>query len=256
MKSIIVANWKMNPSVSKEGEQLFGSINKELKKAKKTTMVICPPFIYLPDLFRSFFKSKKTQIKLGAQDCFWEEQGSYTGEISCSMLKKLGCKYVIIGHSERRGFLNETNQMINKKIKAALTIGLQPIICVGEKGEENKNNKTVVVLKSQIENAFKGLSKKQIQDLIIAYEPIWAIGTGKACSSNEAHVTRLILQKIISQKYSRPLAQKIKMLYGGSVNSSNIKEYLKDAGFQGVLVGGASLKAKEFVKIIREASTL
>lgn len=245
MKTFIIANWKMNPQKLTDAKLLLDPIIKQLKNTKKTEIIICPPFLYLPIVKEQI----EQNIKLGAQNCFWEKQGAYTGEISLLMLKNIGCKYVIIGHSERRTILNESNQMINKKIVAALDSCLKPIFCVGEKKQDKEKNKISIVIKNQIEQGLKKITKKQILDIVFAYEPIWAIGTGKSCLPDEAKVARLLLQKIIAKKYSNQLAQKIQIIYGGSVNSLNAKDFIKEAGFQGVLIGGASLNAKEFVKI-------
>jgi triosephosphate isomerase len=252
MKTLIIANWKCNPLTAKSAEDLFRSLKKALGKTRKAEVVICPPCVYLAKLSELLARYKKTRIKLGAQNCFWEDMGSYTGAISPIMLKNLSCKHIIVGHSERRKFVNETNQMINKKIQIILSTGLIPILCIGERKQDKENNKISITLKSQIENALKKVSKKDIAKVIFAYEPRWAIGTGKPCSPDEACVARLIIQKIITQKYSRQIAKKIQILYGGSVKGDNVASFVKDAGFQGVLVGGASLDPNEFAKIIKE----
>ncbi|MCK4354908.1 triose-phosphate isomerase [Candidatus Parcubacteria bacterium] len=252
MKTLIIANWKCNLLTAKSAEELFKLLNKGLRKIRKAEIVVCPSFIYLPKLSELLLRRKKTRIRLGAQNCFWEGKGSYTGEVSPIMLKNLGCKYIIVGHSERRKFLNETNQMINRKVQAILSFGLIPILCIGETKEDKEKGKISIVLRSQIENALKKVSKKEIGKIVFAYEPRWAIGTGKACSSDEACVARLLIQKIIAQKYSQPTAKKIQILYGGSVNSANVASFVKDAGFQGVLVGSASLDPNEFAKIVKE----
>jgi triosephosphate isomerase len=252
MKTLIIANWKCNPLTLQSAEELLRALNKGLRKTRKAEVVVCPPFVYISKLSESLSRWKKTRIRLGAQNCFWEDIGSYTGAISPVMLKNLSCKYIIVGHSERRKFLNETNQMINKKIHTIFSSGLIPILCIGEKKQDKENGKIFVVLKSQIENALKKVSKKDVDKVIFAYEPKWAIGTGKPCSSDEACVARLIIQKIITQKYSQQIAKKIQILYGGSVKGDNVKSFIKDAGFQGVLVGGASLNPAEFAKIIKE----
>ena len=252
MKTLIIANWKCNPLTLKSAEDLFRSLRKGLRKNRKAEVIICPPFVYIAKLSELLSKWNKARIKLGAQNCFWEDMGSYTGATSPIMLKNLSCKHIIVGHSERRKFLNETNQMINKKIQIILLSGLIPILCIGERKQDKENNRISVVLKSQIENALKKISKKDIAKVIFAYEPRWAIGTGKPCSPDEACVARLIIQKIIAQKYSQQIAKKIQILYGGSVNGDNVESFVKDARFQGVLVGGASLNPAEFAKIIKE----
>ncbi len=205
MKPLIVANWKMNPPSLKEAERLFAAV----KNIKGAQVIICPPFIYL-----SAIKAN------GAQDVFWENRGAYTGEISPAMLKNIGVKYVIIGHSERRKHQKETNEIIAEKLKVALKVGLKPILCIDKVSQIPKN----------------------IKGLIIAYEPLFAIGTGKACSPQRAKKMRLAINKA---------AGRALVLYGGSVNSQNAKSYTKEAGFQGLLVGGASLKSKEFIDIIK-----
>jgi len=246
MKPIILANWKMNPVTTNEAENLFKEVEKSLEDSKKAEVIICPPFIYLP-----LFQNKKSNIKLGSQDCFWDPStggGAFTGEISVLMLKNLNCQYVIIGHSERRQFLNEHNHLINKKVKAVLDKKLIPILCLGENKDEK--GKIQTILKKQLEAGLKGIKKDNIEKVILAYEPVWAIGTGQACSLDEAKIARIFLKKILSQKYSRSIAEKIMILYGGSVDSSNAQDFIKEAGFQGVLVGSASLNPQEFIKLI------
>ena len=222
MKKIIVANWKMNPASIHEAKKLFNAV-------KKTNAVICPPFIYL-SLFKYRF--------LGAQNCHWEQLGAFTGEASPKMLKDLGCKYVIIGHSERRKHFKETDEMINRKLKAALRIGMIPILCIGEKKGENAEK----IVDSQINKDLKSIAKNDLKKIIIAYEPIWAIGTGNFCSTEKANKVRQFIKGKMNNK----------ILYGGSVDSSIANNYTK-AGFDGLLVGGASLNAEEFIKINKNA---
>jgi len=240
MKPLIVANWKMNPQTLAEANRLFNSVKNGVKNIKKVEVVICPPFLYLFDFLSRWIKSQI--LKLGAQDCFWEEKGAFTGEVSPTMLKDLGCKYVIIGHSERRA-LGETNEMINKKIRAVLKANLRPILCIGETEKERKEEETKKVLKNQLEKSLNCLISQSLNRLIIAYEPVWAIGTGRACGIPEAQAVDLFLKKIIKN---------VSILYGGSVNSQNARNYIKKAGFQGLLVGGVSLNAKEFIKIVKD----
>lgn len=217
MKPLIVANWKCNPKSLFEAKKLFDSVAK--KKTKNLTAVICPPFVYLPEL-------KKNSLKLGAQNVFFEEKGAYTGEISPLMLKSIGCSYVIIGHSERRKHLKETEEIIGKKVNLSLKLGLKTILCIAD-------------LK-QLKNSLKRI--KLNENLILAYEPVFAIGTGKACSLSQAKRMRMAIKK--------ELPKDIPVLYGGSVDSQNAGKYIKEAGFQGLLVGSASLKANEFSKIL------
>lgn len=246
-KLIIVANWKCNPTTLKEAKVFFHSLKSQLEKSvnilKNVKVVICPPFVYLPYFQKLALKS--TIFFLGAQDCFWEEKGAFTGEISPLMLKDLACQYVILGHSERRQLLNETNEMIGKKLEAVLRAKLKPILCIGETAKERKKGVTFKVLKEQLKKTLRNFSipKSFSLEIIFAYEPVWAIGTGKPCQPKEAKEVLLFLKKFL---------KKGKILYGGSVNSKNAPDYIK-IGFDGLLVGSASLIAKEFVQIVKNA---
>jgi len=258
-KTLIVANWKMNPQSLAEAEQLFGSVQKGIKGVKNVEVVICPPFVHLSILGASTFASTRRSyggLAFGSQDVFWEEKGAFTGEISSKMLKDSGCQYVIIGHSERRRYFNETDEMINKKLNAAIIEKLNPILCIGETQQERKKGKTKEILKRQLTNALKKTSDfiLHTSDFVIAYEPIWAIGTGKACSPAEAKRAGDFIRSAVSKIYNKKFAENISILYGGSVNSKNAKSYIFEADFQGLLIGGASLKAKEFIKIIKSVS--
>jgi len=250
MKPLIVANWKMNPSTLSEANKIFDAVRDGIKKEKKVEVVICPPFVYLEGLRRD------SKLKIGAQDCFWEKTGAFTGEISADMLGRLGCRYVIIGHSERRNCFKESDLMINKKIKAALESKLKPILCVGETKQEKNKRKFSTIIGVQIDKAFKKIPQVQISDVIIAYEPIWAIGTGKACPPAQAQIISFFIRKIVTRLYGRNKAEKIPVLYGGSVNRNNALDYLKKSEMKGLLIGGASLKAEEFVGIIKDISNL
>ena len=244
MKPLIVANWKCNPTTIKEAKELFDSVKKGIKNIKKAEVVICPPFLYLKELKEPSSLKKRNSVPLvGAQNCFWEQKGAYTGEISPSMLRDFECKYVIIGHSERRKYFGETDKMINKKLKAALREKINPILCIGETKEEREQGMTESVLKRQLACGLEDISKTRFPQIVFAYEPIWAIGTGKACDVEEAQKMGLLIRKIISKN--------ARVLYGGSVNSKNAVEYIKEAGLGGLLVGGASLDAKEFIKIVK-----
>ena len=212
----------MNPDSIKEAKKLFNAV-------KKTKAIICPPFVYLPFLKYKF---------LGAQNCHYEQSGAYTGEVSPKMLKDLGCKYVIIGHSERRKYFKETDEIINKKLKAGLKTGLIPILCIGEK--RGKNPKRVI--NNQLKTDLKGINKKDLKKIIIAYEPVWAIGTGDFCPIEKAKKAREFVEEKLNNK----------ILYGGSVNSKIARDYIK-VGFDGLLVGNASLDAKEFIRIVKNA---
>jgi triosephosphate isomerase len=244
MKPLIVANWKCNPSNFKDAKRLFTSVTKAIKNLKNIEIVICPPFIYLPYLIELSCYTLKP--KVGAQDCFWEEKGAFTGEVSAKMLKNLGCDYVIVGHSERKKYFAETNEMVNKKLKAALKAKLKPILCIGETEKEREAGRTFKVLREQLKRALNRINIQSLRDLIIAYEPVWAIGTGKPCRIKEAMEANFFIKKIV---------KKIPILYGGSVNSKNASNYIKESKFQGLLVGGASLNPKEFIKIVKSCST-
>lgn len=233
MKPLIVANWKMNPVTIKEAEELFNSIKQGVKDIENVETVICPPFIYLPLL---------KGLTLGAQDCYWEKKGAYTGEVSVAMLKEVGCKYILIGHSERRKYFNETDEIVNRKVKTTLGAGLIPIVCIGETEEERELDKTEGVLEKEIK---EGLNGVDVSKIVIAYEPIWAIGTGNPCDVEEAQRMKEIIKKMVSKK--------IRILYGGSAKANNAEGYLKQAGFDGLLVGGASLDSKEFIKIVNNS---
>jgi len=246
MKKFIIANWKCNPSTEKKAKQLFLSVKKGLKKKENIEVVICPPFCYLPVI-----NTNLSFLKLGAQNCFFEDKGAYTGEVSCEMLKSLKCKYVIIGHSERRKIFGETDEIINKKIRKALKFGLEPIFCIGETLEEKQQNNTFKILEKQIKKGLEKVSKKEIQKIIIAYEPIWAIGSDNPCEEDQAMTVALFIRKFISRLYNKQIAKKIRILYGGSTNSQNASNYLRNSEIQGLLVGGASLQAKEFIKMIK-----
>jgi triosephosphate isomerase len=246
MKPLIVANWKCNPLALQEAKRLFNTVKNGLKKVRNAEVVICSPFTFL-----SFFSSSKN-VKLGAQNCFWEKSGSFTGEISPWMLNDLGCDYVILGHSERRIVFDETDEMVNKKLKAAISVKLRAILCIGETEREREEGKTQEVLKSQIEKGLKDVSKGEIEKINIAYEPVWAIGTGKPCDVEEAQKIALLIRKMINQRYSPSVAKNLRVLYGGSVNSENARPYIKEANLNGFIIGGASLKPKEFIKIVKE----
>jgi triosephosphate isomerase (TIM) len=245
MKPLIIANWKMNPKSAEEATALFDLIEKSAQEAREVEVVVCPSSIYL-----SVVKSGIT--KLGGQNCFWEREGAFTGEVSPQMLKFLGCEYVILGHSERRKYFQETDEMIGKKIKAALEAGLSPILCVGETEEQRIAGETEGILKNQLESAIGAINdlKFEVKNLNIAYEPVWAIGTGNACGTEDAKKANLFIREILFSIFGEEV-KKIRILYGGSVKADNSATYLKKSDFNGLLVGGASLNADEFDKIIK-----
>ncbi|MFQ6057673.1 MAG: triose-phosphate isomerase [Anaerolineae bacterium] len=247
---IIAGNWKMNKNLQ-EGMALVEEMTGPLEAIQGVEKVLCPPFILLPLLAE---RLKGTSIGLGAQNMHWEEKGAYTGEISPHMLQGL-CQYVILGHSERRQYFGETDEGVNRKIKAALAHGLIPIVCVGENLEQNEAGLTSQVVSGQVMAALEGLTAGEAQGLIIAYEPIWAIGTGKAATGAGANaVIGLTIRGALAELYGEDTAQAVRVQYGGSVNPQNIAEFMTQPDIDGALVGGASLKAADFVAIVRQAA--
>lgn len=245
-KRLIIGNWKCNPSTLKEAKRLFLTILKKIKKKKTIEVGICPPFVYLYPLSNL---DRKKKIVLGAQDVFFEIGGPFTGQISPKMLKDLGCKYVIIGHSEKRKF-GEDDQLINKKIQISLKSKLIPIFCLGETLEEKEKGKNFERVSIQIQEGLKGITKKEIEKIVFAYEPVWSIGTGLACQIDDVFSMTIFIRKILSQKFHIKNSQNVYILYGGSVDSQNAKRYIEDAKVDGLLVGGSSLKPEEFLEII------
>ena len=246
---MIAGNWKMNTTVS-EAVGLVNEMRPELDKIANVDKVICPPFISLAAVGELI---KGSSIKLGAQNLYSENKGAYTGEISPLMLADL-CEFVIIGHSERRQYFNESGEIVNKKLLAALRVGLKPILCIGERLEENEAGKTEDVIAEQLRSSLVDIDYPT--GLVIAYEPIWAIGTGKAATGKQANETIGFIRQTISQKYSREIAQEMRILYGGSVTASNTAEFINQPEIDGALVGGASLKADEFLSIVKQASEI
>ncbi len=233
MKNLIVANWKMNPSEKKQAEEIFNKIKSGIGSLK-SEVVVCPPFVYLPLL---------NGITLGAQNIFYREGNAFTSGISGEMLKDLGVEYVIIGHSESRKYLKETDEVINIKIKEAIKFGFKIIFCIGETAEEKDGDKKNEVLERQIKTGLQGV--ENLDDINIAYEPVWAIGTGNNCSAEETKQTIEFIRGFVGAN--------TRVLYGGSVKSENSGDYIKKAGSDGLLVGGASLNSEEFIKIVKSA---
>jgi triosephosphate isomerase (TIM) len=243
---IIAGNWKMNTTVD-EAVNLMRTMKDRLERIHGAEKVVCPPFVSLTSV-REILKG--SSIGLGAQNMYFEEKGAYTGEVSPVMLKGL-CQYVILGHSERRGYFGETDAMVNKKIKAALRSGLKPIVCVGETLQENEASKTQEVLDRQTRAALEGLSS--LQNVVIAYEPIWAIGTGKAATEEQANSTIGFIRRVVAELYG-PASKELRIQYGGSANASNIAALMSQPEIDGALVGGASLKADEFISMVEQAA--
>lgn len=244
-RKVIAGNWKMN-MLPNETINFIDELSKKVKNAN-CDIVLCVPYT---DLFYAWHTLEGTNIHLGAQNMHWEESGAYTGEVSGEMLKSIGVEYVIIGHSERRAYFVETDETVNKKIKAALKYGLKPIVCVGETLEQREASETNNVITKQTELALQGLEKEQVENIIIAYEPIWAIGTGKTATPEDANNCIKYIRNKIEELYGKDVAETVIIQYGGSVKSSNAKELFSTSDIDGGLVGGASLKADEFAKII------
>lgn len=218
-----------------------------LVKDTKNEVILCVPYT---DLFYALLTAQNTNIKIGAQNMHWEENGAYTGEVSGKMLKVIGVEYVIIGHSERRGYFAETDETVNKKIKAAFANELKPIVCVGETLSQREEGKTEEIITNQTRLALEGLSNEQVKNTIIAYEPIWAIGTGKTATSEDANNSIKAIRKEIEDIYGKEVSEEVIIQYGGSVKSTNAKELFETSDIDGGLVGGASLKVEEFSKIV------
>lgn len=246
---LIAGNWKMNTTVP-EALELVKAMKDELEKVTSVEKVICPPFVSLSPVKELL---KGSAIKLGAQNLFFAEKGAYTGEISPVMVADL-CEYVIIGHSERRQHFRETGDVVNKKVIAALQAGLTPILCVGERLEENEAGKTEEIVADQLNSALAGVEEPE--GLTIAYEPVWAIGTGKPATGEQANGTIAFIRRNVAGLYGEKMAQEIRILYGGSVNSANAAEFMQQPEIDGALVGGASLKASEFLSIVNQTSVI
>ena len=244
-KKVIAGNWKMN-MLPNEAIEYIEKLSK-LVKDTNNEVVLCVPYV---DLFYALLTAQNTNIKIGAQNMHFEEKGAYTGEVSPKMLKAINVEYVIIGHSERRQYFNETDETVNKKVKAAFENGLKPIVCVGETLEEREEGKTADKITMQTELALKDLTPEQVQNTIIAYEPIWAIGTGKTATSEDANNSIKEIRKKIAEIYGQNIAQRVIIQYGGSVKSKNAKELFNMSDIDGGLVGGASLDPQEFSKIV------
>ncbi len=248
-RPLIAGNWKMNTRLE-EAENLVRAMLAELNSIDSVEKVLCPPFISLAAIKELI---KGTSIMLGAQNMHFEDKGAYTGEISPLMLVDL-CDFVILGHSERRQYFAETDEIINKKVKKALESGVKPILCVGETLEDNEAGKTEHKITRQVNAGLGGINPTS--QLVIAYEPIWAIGTGRAATGKQANATISLIRSILANSWNKEIAKAIRILYGGSVTSNNVAEFITEADIDGALVGGASLKADEFVSIIRQTASL
>ena len=243
--ALVVANWKLNPIGFSEAKNLLTELKKKLKKVNNTTIVVAPPFLFISDFSKSL---KSGEIKLGAQDVFYEEIGPFTGEISVGQLVGFGVSHIIVGHSERRA-LGETDEQVNKKIQAIIKRRITPIVCIGEKNRDEQGA-FFNDIEAQIKGLAKGLLAKDIVKVVIAYEPIWAIGTGKTATVEDVKEMQLFIVSTLTKLYDRKTAEKVTLLYGGSVKASIAKELYEQGGMSGFLVGGASLNANEFSGIV------
>ncbi len=251
-KPIIAGNWKMYKTIN-EAIDLANGLKRELFKVNfaAVDVVLCPVFTALSEVAEVL---NETDIQLGAQDIYWQEEGAFTGEVSPLMLKDAGCQYVIIGHSERRQFFGETNEAVNKKIKAALKHGLTPIVCVGENLRERESNNTFKVIQDHIKGGLVDISAEDMLKTVIAYEPVWAIGTGKTATPDQAQEVHKFIRDLLRKIYGEELACNIRIQYGGSVKPENITELMGKPDVDGALVGGASLKVDSFSLIVTKAS--
>lgn len=245
-RPLIAGNWKMNLDRA-SAVALAKELVKEEKCAEEVDLAVCPPSIYL-DAVGSVVAG--SEIGLGAQNMYHQPKGAYTGEISASMLCDLGCRYVILGHSERRHILRETSDQVNDKVHAALEAGLTPIVCVGELLAERQSGRTLLVIRRQFDGSFSGLSAEQMSKVVIAYEPVWAIGTGEVATPQQAEEVHLDLRKIVAERYNTEVAETVRIQYGGSVKPDNAADLLAQPNIDGALVGGASLRAGEFLGIV------
>ena len=248
-KKVIAGNWKMNKDLN-ESQNLVSGIIGGLGNDNKCEVIVCPPFTSLREVHLLI---KNTPIKLGAQNVYFENEGAFTGEISAGMLKSVGCEYVIIGHSERRTIFGETDELINKKIKKALASDLKVIFCIGESLTQREEGTTNNVVESQLQKGLVGISSEELKNVIIAYEPIWAIGTGKTATPEQAQEVHAFIRQYITGKYSKESAEKMIIQYGGSVKPDNASSLLYQPDIDGALVGGACLKADSFLSIIASA---
>ncbi|MBL7075636.1 triose-phosphate isomerase [candidate division KSB1 bacterium] len=251
-KLIIAGNWKMNKTAL-EAEGLVKDLVSNIGSVQKTDVVICPPFTALETVGRLI---DGTPIALGAQNMHWEEKGAFTGEISADMLKALGCRYVILGHSERRQYFGETDEGVNKKLRAALEAGLQPIVCVGETLKEREARVTEKVLSDQLKGVFRNFAVEELGDVILAYEPVWAIGTGRTASPQQAAQVHRFIRGILGDLFTPHWAQGLRIQYGGSVKPENIRNLLAEVNIDGALVGGASLDNGPFARIVAVAEEM
>ncbi len=249
-QNIIAGNWKMNKNVSDAVALAKEVAEKAATVESGAEIVVCPTYLAVAAVGEAI---KGSKVKLGAQDCHWEDDGAYTSKVSATMLKDAGVEYVILGHSEQRQFFNETDESVNKKAKKALSVGLKPIICVGETLEQRESNITEQVVKTQVEGGYAGLSKEDALKTVIAYEPVWAIGTGKTATSDQAQEVHAAIRALMTNLYDEKTAEAIRIQYGGSMKPGNAAELVGQKDVDGGLIGGAALKADDFLGIISAA---
>ncbi|MBQ3834384.1 MAG: triose-phosphate isomerase [Elusimicrobia bacterium] len=247
-KPLMAGNWKMNKTIP-EAVAMVKELKGKIADVKDVDVLLCPVFTALYPVANEV---KGSNINVGAQDLFWEAKGAFTGEVAPNMITDAGCTFVIIGHSERRQYFGETNETVNKKIKAALAAGLIPVVCVGETLKEREDNVTFKVIESQVREGIKDLSKEEASKVVIAYEPVWAIGTGKTATPDQAQEVHAFIRKVYGEMYGE-VAEGTRILYGGSVKPSNVSELMKKEDIDGGLVGGASLKAEDFEALVKFA---
>lgn len=248
-KPIIAGNWKLNKTPH-EAILLVSELKREIVDVEGVDVVVCPPFVDLSEVSDALIDH---DIALGAQNVFWEDAGAFTGEISAPMLKDLGVTYVIIGHSERRQYFYETNETVNKRLRAALKHGLTPIVCVGENLSQRESNKTFDVIKDHCDGSLRGLSAEEMKKAVLAYEPVWAIGTGKTATPQQAQEVHVFIRQLLGKMFNAEIANSVRIQYGGSVTPDNIVSLMAQADIDGALVGGASLKALSFAAIVKGA---
>ncbi len=246
-KPFIAGNWKMNMN-SASSVALAAGLAKELENVETVDVAVCPPFVYVQSVAAALSASN---IAVGAQDVYFEDNGAFTGEISCDMLKDTGCTYVLAGHSERRHVIGETDELINKKVVAAIDAGLLPILCVGELLEERQAEKTTEVVANQVKKGLAGLCKERVQAVTIAYEPVWAIGTGLTATPEQAQEVHAMIRGLLAELYDEDIAQTLRIQYGGSAKPGNTAELMAKPDVDGLLVGGAALKVEDFAAMIK-----
>ena len=246
-KALIAGNWKMNKVLTEAIEYAL-ALKERVSEVPEVEVLICAPFPFLNPLSKVF---EDSAIKVGAQDLYWEPKGAYTGSVSAQMLESVGCSYVIVGHSERRHVFGDTSEDVNKKTKSALGAYLTPIVCVGEKLEERESGHTENVLRDQMTQSLAGLTKEEMLKCVMAYEPVWAIGTGRTATPHQANETQLFVRNLLKEMFDEDLAEQTRILYGGSVKPDNVYDLMSELNIDGALVGGASLSVESFEKLVK-----